>query len=813
MSKFKEKLRKLKHVNIFKFIKLNYFTKQIKRNGFHFYNYGKNIIKLAKTSSITLNGDVFFNEYNSLIANSKGSLIVQEKANLVFDGTARFATGVRIIVFHEGNCKLGNISANFNFSLNCRNKIEIGNNSMFGSGVELLDTSGHPYGFSFDSLTIKNKPIIIENRVWVGDRTVIMSGAHIKRGSFIGACCYIDNVVEEKSLVKRDGNQTILNNVLWIKNKEDLGNLKETFDVEQEIKTDNIFDKEIADKLIEALSSKLQLANVNYDTNFFGEGLLDSVGLFALASLLEETFEIEIKSKDISFENFKSVANTVDYVFRSLNSIKKNFEESKKYKTLVERLLLGKDIKDSKLFLFYKNTSYSYGELKSNILNIFDYLNENCRDIEYVFIQSSDIFYSTCLYFAAQLLGVVPALLDKNVKTLTIKKLLDENPNSIFVGDCLEGLNCFSFETFKNLKNNNVDLEEINFPNLEDPSHIVFTSGTTSLAKGVIHSFKSEIQNAKSFVRFNSIDQNSKALSFFPFSHGTGLFCLNSCLYVGATCCFNDKEFDLVSFDELMKNFKPSSLIITPLIAELVSKNEAEILSNYADKIKHVMMISAIVRKPLQDKLKELLPKADLIIAYGSTENGFVTSYNFSKLPSVDNCLGIPEVNVKLLGEDDIFIEKPLKTGIICVKTYSNLMGYLDKNIDISNCFKKDFYITKDIGMFNENGVLQFIGRADDLINIDGNKMYPNEVENLVLNLKEIKECVCFLDNFNDLPILKLQVILAEKEMNIDKIKQYLKENLDSYKVPKIVEVVKVINRTTTGKIRRNLYQNLDNRA
>ena len=120
---------------------------------------------------------------------------------------------------------------------------------------------------------------------------------------------------------------------------------------------------------------------------------------------------------------------------------------------------------------------------------------------------------------------------------------------------------------------------------------------------------------------------------------------------------------------------------------------------------------------------------------------------------------------------------------------------------------KGDWYISSDLGVFDEEGNIYYNGRKGDVINIGGYKISPIDVEEIALLSGMIKECICILStNKQSYPILKLLVV-PKDEFDSKKMISFIGERLEPYKVPKEIEVIDEVHKTFNGKIDRKYYR------
>ncbi|WEK69116.1 MAG: acyltransferase [Candidatus Chryseobacterium colombiense] len=115
-----------------------------------------------------------------------------------------------ISVLPKGNLIIGdNVFFNNYSSINCLEKITIGDNTIFGEGVKLYDHN-HQYGFNPDFFVNKTEfntsPITIGKNCWIGSNTLILKGVNIGDNCIIGAGCVIHKSVPANTIIKNSQN-------------------------------------------------------------------------------------------------------------------------------------------------------------------------------------------------------------------------------------------------------------------------------------------------------------------------------------------------------------------------------------------------------------------------------------------------------------------------------------------------------------------------------------------------------------------------------------------------------------------------------
>ena len=123
--------------------------------------------------------------------------------------------------------------------------------------------------------------------------------------------------------------------------------------------------------------------------------------------------------------------------------------------------------------------------------------------------------------------------------------------------------------------------------------------------------------------------------------------------------------------------------------------------------------------------------------------------------------------------------------------------------------FKDGWFVSSDIGKFDEDGYLYYIGRKDDVINLGGYKIAPTDVESLALQSGLVQECLCIEDHDEyGVPFLKLLVVVEDKsKFDPVALGAFLSDKLEKYKIPRVIEAVDALIKTYNGKTDRKAYR------
>jgi acetyltransferase-like isoleucine patch superfamily enzyme len=121
---------------------------------------------------------------------------------IIFEGTADFGTGSKIYVGKRGILSVGNnFLVTANAEIICVHKINFGKNILLSWDILIMDSDSHPVKNKEMEIINKDKPIIFEDNLWIGARSIILKGAHISSNSVVAAGCTINKKFDISNVI------------------------------------------------------------------------------------------------------------------------------------------------------------------------------------------------------------------------------------------------------------------------------------------------------------------------------------------------------------------------------------------------------------------------------------------------------------------------------------------------------------------------------------------------------------------------------------------------------------------------------------
>ena len=329
---------------------------------------------------------------------------------------------------------------------------------------------------------------------------------------------------------------------------------------------------------------------------------------------------------------------------------------------------------------------------------------------------------------------------------------------------------------------------------------VLFTTGSTGAQKGVMISHRALLADADNLIQAQGFTEETVFVICGPLNHFGSLSKLWPTFIKGGTIILLDGMKDLNAFfhafDYPSNNF---ASFLVPASIRMLLLSAKERVGRLAEKIDFIETGGAALSQTDMETLCHLLPHSRLYNTYASTETGIISTYDFNHQPPVAGCVGQPM-------RHSSFIITPDDT--IACKGETLMSGYLNDPTLTAAVYHNDTVFTTDLGAIDKAGNLRILGRNNDVINIGGYKVSPEEIENAALACPEISDCICFPTQsplFGD-TIKLLYVVKEGMELSKRDLARFIAARLESYKVPRIFEQADAIRHTYNGKLDRKYY-------
>ncbi|MBS0358408.1 MAG: AMP-binding protein [Proteobacteria bacterium] len=210
------------------------------------------------------------------------------------------------------------------------------------------------------------------------------------------------------------------------------------------------------------------------------------------------------------------------------------------------------------------------------------------------------------------------------------------------------------------------------------------------------------------------------------------------------------------------------------------------------------------VQPSVAEKWKEVTG-VPLIEAYGLTETSPAVAINPLDLHDYNGSVGLPVPSTDISIRDEEGHELGLnQPGELWVKGPQVMQGYWHEPEETAHVLKDGWLYTGDVAMMNEQGYLRIVDRKKDMILISGFNVYPNEVEEIIAACPGVQEVgVVGVPDERTGEAVKAFVVKSDPALTEAQVFEFCKNQLTLYKIPKTIEFVTELPKTTVGKILR----------
>jgi len=374
--------------------------------------------------------------------------------------------------------------------------------------------------------------------------------------------------------------------------------------------------------------------------------------------------------------------------------------------------------------------------------------------------------------FSPNSIALLLALIEKACIIVPLTNITNKNENRLFGIAQVEFLfsvnneDIITSQTVKQKSDNDYYkiIKERNHPGL-----VLFTSGTSGEPKAAVHDFLALLE------KFKTIRKALRTLNFLLFDHWGGLNTLLHILSNGGVVVVT-KDRSPENICKLIEKYKIELLPATPTFLNILLLSSA--YKNYdLSSLKIISYGTEPMPQSTLNRLKMIFPDVKLLQTYGLIEIGVMQSKS-----EKDGSLW-----VKIGGEG---YKTRIVDGILQIKADSAMLGYLNAE----SPFTKDGWFVTGDEILEKGEFIRILGRKSEMINVGGEKVYPQEIENVILEMDNVTEIIVHGEkNFIMGNIVCAKVRLHKKEdkkLFIGRLKKFCKERLENYKIPIKIEIV-----------------------
>lgn len=429
-----------------------------------------------------------------------------------------------------------------------------------------------------------------------------------------------------------------------------------------------------------------------------------------------------------------------------------------------------------------------------------------------IVVEADHILPYVYVWYGIQLLGATFVPVEKNTPSNRIREICQElDATAAITLTAREDLpTAWSLaELMEEIGQTADDFSPI-APDEASLAEILFTTGTTGKSKGVMVSYGNQINIALAGIETTNIQPDNVWLIPTPMNHAAGLRKVHIAMAVGSTVCLLEGFRNVKQYFKCIHDNNVTSLYLPPSAIHLLLALASKDLAALVGQLRFIYSSSTAYPEADKEKMRKLLPGVYMYNCFGCSEAGVVCTDEFcvSGGSQYTGSVGKPNSlsEIVILGEDgnEITDSSPEKTGLCAIRSKSVMQGYWNEPEQTAKAIQNGMLVMSDICYFAPNGELILVGRSNDTINLGGLKVAPLEVEEVVLHVPCVDECLLIPVVKGGNTALKLLVVVKEgHELDENAIRSCILSNLEPYKVPKQIQQVEEIIKTFNGKTDR----------
>ncbi len=346
--------------------------------------------------------------------------------------------------------------------------------------------------------------------------------------------------------------------------------------------------------------------------------------------------------------------------------------------------------------------------------------------------------------------------------------------------------------------------------NPDDPINIQYTSGTTGYPKGATLSHRNIVNNAFFVGQGCGYTPEDRVCIPVPLYHCFGMVMgVLGCSTHGSTIVLPGDAFDSATTLKTVTDERCTSLygVPTMFIAMLADPNfEAYDFSTLRTGI----MAGSPCPIEIMKQCIERMNMDEVTICYGMTETSPVSTQTAGDDP-IDKRVGSvgqvhPHVEIKIVDPETGQVVPRGRSGEFCTRGYSVMLGYWNDEARTTDAIDTDGWMhTADLAAMDADGYVNIVGRTKDMIIRGGENVYPREIEEFLYGHPKIRDVQVVGvpdDRYGEEVMAWIQTD-GGVELGVDEVREYCRDKIAHFKIPRYVAMTDEFPMTVTGKIQK----------
>ncbi|MDX1251100.1 MAG: AMP-binding protein [Gammaproteobacteria bacterium] len=344
----------------------------------------------------------------------------------------------------------------------------------------------------------------------------------------------------------------------------------------------------------------------------------------------------------------------------------------------------------------------------------------------------------------------------------------------------------------------------------DDPINIQYTSGTTGFPKAVVLSHHNILNNAWFSAQAMHFSEADRLCVPVPFYHCFGMVLANLlCLSVGACIVLPCEHFDAEAVLQEVERERCTAIhgVPTMFIAELEHPrfHEFDLVS-----LRTGIMAGAPCPPALMRRVMEDMHCSEILIGYGETEASPITHLT-AREDSLERRIqtvgaNLPHQEAKVVDVTTGQTVPAGQVGEICFRGYHVMHGYYGDPQATAKAIDDNGWLhSGDLGSMDIDGYVRITGRLKEMIIRGGENIYPREIEDFLYTHPKVAAVAVFgvPDDYYGEEVMAWIQLHAGRDATEEEIRNFCKDNIAHFKIPRYVWFVDEFPMTVTGKVQK----------
>jgi len=342
-----------------------------------------------------------------------------------------------------------------------------------------------------------------------------------------------------------------------------------------------------------------------------------------------------------------------------------------------------------------------------------------------------------------------------------------------------------------------------------DLAALIYTSGSTGEPKGVMSTHHNVVSAARSIIQYIGNREDDIILDVLPLSFDYGLYQVIMSVMFGGTVVIEKSFIYLHAVLQRLAKERVTGLPIVPTVAALLLRLEN--IDEYDfSSLRYMTNTGAALPAHHIRQLRRIFPHLTIFSMFGLTECKRVCYLPPEHIDAKPGSVGRAMPNCEVFVVDGEGNEvAPGETGELVVRGANVMQGYWNSPGQTAAAYEAGDYPedrrlrSGDRVRIDEEGFLYFLGREDDMIKSKGERISPREIEDTVCALESVSEAAVIgvPDEVLGQAVKLFVVPTPGGDVSVNDLLKYCKDQMESFVVPKFVEIREKLPHTPNGKV------------